>query len=159
VITTAMATVVTAPRDRVWRTLTDPAEIVRWDETRRALVAPSRAYPVVASKVRWRSTLGGVGQVLHETPQVVEAPHRIAVSCHIGSLHFDQLFALQDEPEDPAQPARTRVSLKLATRNQVHLIGGGDVDRFEVRRMLIERIDATLRALQKRCENAPESSD
>ena len=152
-ITTAMAAVVTAPRERVWRALTSAAEIVRWDEARTALVDAPDAFPIAGAKVRWRSRLGNVALVMNETPQVVEAPERLAVSCSIGSLQFDQLYALVEEPEDAAQPARTRVSLKLAARNQVHLIGA-DVDRFEVRRMLIERIDATLRALQKWCENA-----
>ena len=70
----------------------------------------------------------------------------------MGTMQFQQLYVLVEEPEDSAQAARTRVSLKHAAPNRVHLIGA-EVDRFEVRRMLIERVDATLGALQKWCEN------
>ena len=156
VITTAMACVIGAPRVRVWRALTDPAEIADWDAARIALVDPPDAYPAEGSTVRWRYKLGSVSLVLKETPQLVAAPERLALACAAGSLHFEQAYQLIEEPEDAAQAARTRVSLKLSARNQVHLIGA-DIDRFEVRRMLIERIDEALRSLQKWCEG--ESAD
>lgn len=146
-----MATVVSADRDRVWRALVDPEEIVQWDESRTALVDRELAYPAIGERVRWRSRLGTVALVLSETPNEVSQRARLSVTCRAGSLRYDELFLLRDEPADPAQPARTHVSLKLSTGNRLQLIGA-DVDRFEVRRMLIERIDATLRALQKWCE-------
>ena len=45
-----------------------------------------------------------------------------------------------------------RVSLKLSTGNRLQLLGT-DLDRFELREMLIGRVDRTLRSLQKWCEN------
>ena len=154
-----MAAVVAAPRARVWRALTDPAEIVRWDETRTALVDVDAVYPTPDQKVLWRTKLGNVALVLHERAQLVDPPERLALVCNAGSLHFEQLYALVEEPEDAAQAARTRVSLKIAARNRVQLIGA-DIDRFEVRRLLIARTDASLRALQKWCEaERPPQSD
>jgi uncharacterized protein YndB with AHSA1/START domain len=151
-ITTAMAVVVSAKRERVWRALVDPAEIVRWDESRTALVDRDRSYPAEGERFRWRSKLGSVALVLTETPREIEPLERLASECSAGSLHYEELFLLVAEAGDRAQDARTRVSLKLSTRNRLQLIGA-EVDRFEVRKLLIERIDCTLRSLQKWCEN------
>ena len=151
-ITTALAVVVAAERERVWRALTDPAEIVRWDETRTALVDCERLYPQIGERVRWRSKLGTVALVLNETPNEIEPPERLAIACKSGTLRFEQLYLLVAEPADRAQAARTRVSLKLSSRNTLQLIGA-EVDRFDIRKLLIERIDCSLRALQKWCEN------
>ena len=57
-ITTAMAVVVAAERERMWRALADPAEIVRWDESRTALVDRDSVYPAAGERFRWRSKLG-----------------------------------------------------------------------------------------------------
>ena len=151
-ITTALAVVVAAERARVWRALTDPAEIVRWDETRTALVDRERSYPQIGERVRWRSKLGTVALVLNETPNEIEPPERFALTCKSGTLRFEQLYLLVGEPADRAQAARTPVSLRLSSRNTLQLIGA-DIDRFEIRKLLIERTDCSLRALQKWCEN------
>ena len=126
-----MAAVIGAPRQNVWRALTDPAE---------------------GETVRWRYKLGSVSLVLKETPQIVQPQERYALGCSAGSLHFEEAFTLVEEPEDTAQAARTRVSLKLVASNRIQLIGA-DIDRFEVRRMLNARIGETLRSLQKWCES------
>jgi len=147
-----MAVTVSAEPARVWRALVDPSEIVRWDEARTALVDRDIAYPVEGQRVRWRSKLGSVALVLNETPNEIVPLEHLQVACAAGSLRYEQLYRLQTEPGDSAQPTRTRASLKLSTRNRLQLIGA-EVDRFEVRRMLIEHIDRSLRALQKWCEN------
>ena len=79
-ITTALAVVVAAERERVWRALTEPAEIVRWDETRTALGDRDRSYPKTGECVRWRSKLGAVALVLTETPKEIEPPARLALT-------------------------------------------------------------------------------
>ena len=153
-ITTAMAASIAADRERVWRALTDTSEIVRWDASRTGAVDTPERYPEAGRRMRWRYRLGSVSVVLKETPRLIEAPHRLAASCTAGSLRFEQTWVLHEEPEERAQAARTRVSLKVAAGNRVQLIGA-EIDRFEVRRMLIGRVDATLRELQKWCENVP----
>jgi uncharacterized protein YndB with AHSA1/START domain len=147
-----MAVVVSAERERVWRALADPAEIVGWDESRTGLVDRELAYPTIGERVRWRSKLGSVALVLNETPREVEPLERLRLTCYVGSLRYEELYLLVAEPGDRAQAGRTRVSLKLSTRNRLQLIGA-DVDRFEIRKLLIERIDRTLCSLQKWCEN------
>jgi len=155
VITTAIAGVVEAPRQRVWRALTDPAEIVLWDDARIALIDAPNAYPTVGRTIRWRYRLGSVSLVLKETPQVVLPEKRYALACSAGSLRFEETFTLVEEPENSAQPARTRLSLKLTASNRIQLVGS-DIDRFEVRQMLTTRIDETLRSVQKWCEGESE---
>lgn len=150
-ITTAIAGVVEASRQRVWRALTDPAEIVLWDDARIALVDAPDAYPTAGQTIRWRYKLGSIVLVLKETPQVVQPHQRYALACSAGSLRFEQTFTLVEEPEDSAQPARTRLSLKLTASNRVQLVDSG-IDRFEVRQMLTARINETLRSVQKWCE-------
>ena len=142
-----------ASRERVWCALTDPDELVRWDESRIAIVDRPDTYPEPGQHVRWRYKLGGVPSLLHERPTDVDFRERLAADFKVGTHHYQQLYVLVEEPETSAQPARTRVSLKQASENTVQLIGA-EVDRFELRRMLIARVDATLRALQKWCENA-----
>ena len=51
-ITTALAILVGAPRARVWRALIDPAEVIRWDESRLALLEPADEYPCVGQHVQ-----------------------------------------------------------------------------------------------------------
>jgi uncharacterized protein YndB with AHSA1/START domain len=45
VITTVMSTVIDAGRERVWRALTAPDEVIRWDERTVALVDAPDGYP------------------------------------------------------------------------------------------------------------------
>lgn len=151
-ITTAMAVLISTERERVWRALADSSEVVRWDDSRTALIDRECTYPVIGEQFRWRSKLGGVALVLNETPIEVEPPGRLAVTCSMGSLRYEELFLLAAEADGRAHNERTRVSLKLSTGNRLQLLGT-DLDRFELREMLIGRVDRTLRSLQKWCEN------
>ena len=47
-----MSTVIDAGRERVWRALTAPEEVVRWDERTIALVDAPDRYPRIGEKVR-----------------------------------------------------------------------------------------------------------
>lgn len=147
-----MAITIAAEPERVWRALVDPDEIVHWDPSRTALVDREVPYPTTGTRTRWRSRLGNVALALSETPHEVAPGEWIQSRCAAGSLRYEQSYRLVEEPGDRAQPTRTRVSLKLSAPNRLQLIGA-DIDRFEVRRLLVERIDEALRALQKRCES------
>ena len=150
-ITTALSTVVGAPRHRVWRALTDPAEIVRWDERALGLLEPV-AQPLAAGSVfAWRYLLGGVPVVLREETLDLVAEERLHSGVSLGLFHFEQTFTLADEAADAP---RTRLSLRLATGNSVAVVGGR-LDRFAVRRQAAELVDTRLRALQKWCEAEP----
>ena len=146
-----MSTVIGAERARVWRALTEAAEVVRWDERVLELVEPAGEYPQVGRKVRWRYQLGAIPVVLHECPLEVVPAARLRSSIALGLFRFDETFQLAPEP---GADGRTRLSLKLVAGNSIPVVGGV-LDRFAVRRLANEFIDAKLRALQKWCETPP----
>lgn len=148
-ITSALTVAISADPQRVWQALTDPGEIVRWDESRTGLIDPSPPYP--EGKVRWRSKLGKVTVVLNEESIEVSPPRRLALRCRSGSLRYEQLYQLQPVRPSDEQKHCTNTSLKISSDNRVSLVGA-ELDRFEVRRLMIGRIDSTLRALQIWCE-------
>jgi hypothetical protein len=106
-------------------------------------------YPAPGQHIRWRYQLGPVQLVLHERPQEIVALERYCTSLTVGSLRLQQTYTLQREKADTPQ---TRLGMKVVSSNSVPVMGG-EVDRFELRRMTSERIDTTLRLLQKWCEN------
>ncbi len=150
-ITTAMATVIGARRDRVWTALTTPIELMRWDEAVVSLVEPNSDYPRVGKTVRWRYLLGRIPVVLCDQPLEVEPCERLRASITLGLFRFDRTFTLTAEDGDSH---RTRITLKLVSLNSVPIVGG-QLDRFSVRRMASQFIDAKLRSLQKWCEHSP----
>jgi hypothetical protein len=148
VITTALSTVVGAPRERVWRALTDPAEVVRWDERAVRLLEPAPSPLQPGRVLRWRYIVGGVPLVLREEILEVAPEARLRSAVRLGLFRFEQTFTLAD---DAADPGRTRLSLRLAAGHSIPVVGGL-LDRFAVRRQAADFVDARLRALQKWCE-------
>lgn len=147
-ITTALSTLVGAPRNRVWRALTDPAEIVRWDERAVQLLDPVAQPLAPGSVLRWRYLVGGVPRELREEVQDVLAEERLHSVAQLGLFRFEQTVTLSD---DAADPGRTRLGLRLTAENAVPVVGGL-LDRFSVRRQAADYVDFRLRALQKWCE-------
>jgi len=148
-----MSAVVEAPRLRVWRALTEPAEIVAWDESVVAPIDATDGYPQVGTALRWRYRLGSVQLVLHDHPHEVHPPERFRSRLMLGSLRFEQTYTLYEERAlDGGGGVRTRLGLKLVASSSVPVMGAV-VDRFEVRRIAVGRIDTSLRAVQKWCEN------
>jgi hypothetical protein len=154
VITTAMSSVIGAPQARVWRALTEPDQVVRWDDRVIALLDPDAGYPRAGQSVRWRYRLGAVPVVLRECPLEVVPPSRLRCSVVLGLFRFDETFQLSPEPGDPE---RTRLMLKVVASNSVPVVGGA-LDRFAVRRLANDFIDSKLRAIQKWCENPAETA-
>jgi hypothetical protein len=151
VITTAMSTVIGAGRARVWRALTQASEILRWDERALELLEPADEYPRVGRNVRWRYKLGAIPLLLNERPLEVEPEARLRCAVALGLFRFDETFQLASEPGGD----RTRLTLKLVSQSQIPVVGGA-LDRFAVRRIANDFIDAKLRGVQKWCENPPE---
>jgi hypothetical protein len=150
-----MSTVIGAERARVWRALTQAAEVVRWDDRVVALESPASDYPRVGQSVRWRYRLGTVPVVLDELPLEVVPDSRLRSAMALGLFRFDETFQLAREGEGDGE--RTRLTLKLVASSSVPVVGGL-LDRFAVRRLAVEFIDAKLRAVQKWCENPPEGA-
>ena len=64
----------------------------------------------------------------------------------LGSFRFSESYALSDEPM-----GTTRLSLSISARNSVAMLGG-ELDRFDVRRLVTERVGSTLERVQLWCE-------
>ncbi len=146
-----MATVIGARHTRVWRALTDPAELVVWDERILAPLESEDGYPFSGQHMRWRYRIGPIQLVLHDHPLEVSAPEKLRTAISFGSLQYEQTFTLL--PEEGPQP-RTRLGMRLVASNSVPVVGSV-VDRFSVRRMATEHVDVTLRSLQRWCEKTP----
>ena len=146
-----MSVVIEADRARVWRALTEPAEVVAWDDRVLASVGDERSYPFAGQQVKWRYRLGGVPVVLHERPEEVVEQERLTSTLKVGSLRLEQTYTLTPES---LKPPRTRLGMKLVTTSSVPVVGDV-VDRFDVRRMAAERIDHNLRAVQQWCQTSP----
>jgi hypothetical protein len=151
VITIAMSALIGAPRKRVWRALTVPEEIIRWDERLLSLTAAAPEHPRVGESVRWRCRLGSVAVDLVERPIEVVSCQRLLSEISLGLFRFEETCGLADEAGDES---RTRLSLRLVASNSVPLVGGL-LDRFEVRQLATTMVDSKLKALQRWCERAP----
>ena len=151
VITILMSTAIASDRQRVWRALTDPAELVAWDESIIARIDEPDGYPTVGKPMRWRYRLGSVQLVLHDKPRKVAPLDQLQASLSLGSLRFERTFRLKEEIGDPV---RTQLGIKLIASNSVPVLGSV-VDRFDVRRTAAAHADNVLRSVQKWCENNP----
>ncbi len=145
-ITIAMSKVIRSPRARVWRALVSPDELIRWDERRISLEAPVPGYPAPGCPARWRWRLGSVTVVHCEDALEVIPTERLRSAVRLASFEFEETYTLSDQTPDS-----TRLSLRLVANNTLPLLGG-ELDRFDVRRLSAERVDQTLAQLQRWCE-------
>ncbi len=154
-ITIAMATVIGAAHSRVWRALTDPTELVAWDERLLGPVGEPDGYPVSGQHQCWRYRMGKVQLVMHDRPLEVVGEERLRRAISLGSMRYEQTYTLQPEISSESRgDRRTRLGMKVVASNSIPVMGDV-VDRFEVRRLTAEYIDTTLRLVQKFCENHP----
>jgi uncharacterized protein YndB with AHSA1/START domain len=145
-ITVAMSKVIRSPRARVWRALVSPEELIRWDERRISLEEPVADYPRQGRSARWRCWLGSVSVVHCEDAIEVVPTERLRSTVRLASFEFEETYTLADQ-----LPDATRLSLRLVAKNRLPLYGG-ELDRFDVRRLSAERVDQTLAQLQRWCE-------
>jgi len=141
VITTALAAVVDAGPADVWRAITEPAELIRWDTAALALIEPGEDWPALGQALVWRYQLGSVPLRLKDTPVEIVPEKRLRSSVSLGSFRFEQSWSLADDE------GRTRVGLSIAARNALPMMGG-ELDRFDVRRLAAEYVDGKLRGLR-----------
>jgi len=149
VLTSTMSTLITAERDRVWRALTTPSELIRWDDQIVELLDPVPDYPKLGQEIRWRCRIGSVPIVVHQTIREVQPGELLQSAICRGVFHFDETYTLADEIETPE---RTRLSLRVVASNTTPVVDG-TMDRFAIRRLSAELIDTRLRAIQKWCES------
>jgi len=134
-ITIAMSKVIRCPRARVWRALVTPDELIRWDD------------PKPGCSARWRCRQGSVTVARREDPLEVVVAERLRSAVRLGSFAFEETYTLADR-----DPEATRLSLRISAQSTLPLLGG-ELDRFDVRRLSAESVDATLELIQRWCES------
>lgn len=137
-----------ADRQRVWRALVQPDEMVAWNPARVAALSVPADYPKPGQTARWRARLHGVTMPLVEKPLEVDPAERIRSELRFSLVRFDQTFGVASDAE---HPETTRVSLKLVAPNAIPMLGT-TLDRFGVRELAQEIVDETLRSLRSWCE-------
>ena len=141
-----MSMVIGVTREEAWLALTDPAQVVRWDESKLALLDGAPDYPQVGQHVRWRYRFREVPIVLHDRPLEVVPYERLRCSIDLGLFHFEQTYSLR------AGAGRTQVGLRLQTLNSISTLHD-QVDRFAVRRIASDFVYGRLHGLQKWCNS------
>lgn len=147
-----MSKVIRSPRARVWRALTSPDELIRWDERLLSLEEPAPDYPAPGSRARWRCLVGSVPVEMQGDPVEVVPAQRLRSAMRLGTFRFEETWTLADDG-----PGTTRLSLRVVSQNSVPLVGG-ELDRFDVRRLSAERVDQSLARLQRWCERDAEGA-
>lgn len=145
-----MAKSIAAPRTQIWNALTNPTEILRWDARAVSLIDAPEGHPVVGGIARWRYQQGSVAVELREKPLEVSLLGRYRASVSLGLFRFEEAYTLSDDGD----AAATRLAVRIIADNALPVVGGV-LDRFDVRRIASERVDAKLRALRSWCETAP----
>ncbi len=146
VITAAMSMVIGVSREEAWRAITDPAQVIRWDESMLALLEGAPDYPQVGQHVRWRYRFRKVPIVLHDRPLEVVPHERLRCAIDLGLFRFEQTYTLR------GGAGRTQVGLRLQTMNSISTLYD-QVDRFAVRRIASDFIYGRLHALQTWCNS------
>jgi hypothetical protein len=146
-----MAAVIGAPRDRVWRALTCPQELIRWDDRVVALAQGADTGNGRGAPPQQRYRMGPVWVDLRYRPLEVVRGHRLRSAISLGLFRFEATYTLSPDETDPT---RTQLSLRLAFSNSVPVVGGC-VDRFDLRRVASQLVSENLSALQCWCEGRP----
>ncbi len=145
-----MSRVIRAERARVWRALTDPAEVVGWDASVIAPMDVPPDYPKPGQHVRWRSRLNDLPIILHDRPIEVSRHERLRSHISHGLFRFDETYTLMDDSLDPG---RTRLMMKIVASNEIPVVGGS-LDRFAVREYATQLVSTSLQAIGDWCEQA-----
>jgi len=144
-----MSRVIRAHRERVWRALTDPTEVVGWDASVIAPIDVPPDYPKPGQHVRWRSRLNELPIILHDRPIEVSACERLRSHISHGLFRFDETYTLVDDMD----PGRTRLMMKIVASNEIPVVGGS-IDRFAVREYATQLVSTSLQAIGAWCEQA-----
>jgi hypothetical protein len=138
-----------AQRERVWRALCVPAEVVCWDT---GIVEPLDAppdYPRPGQYVRWRYRLGPLPLILHDRPTEVEPASILRSSIRLGPFDFDETYTLRDQGT-----GATRLTAELSVTSAVPGFGRL-LERVVGRPLARSTVRASLAAIKHHCERGP----
>lgn len=141
-----------APPARVWRALTEPAEVVQWDvPVTEALDAPAD-YPRPGQHVRWRCS-NGPFRILHDRPQEVVPERTLRTHISVAGCWLDETYML--EPRGGSAGLTTgagcRLSWAMRVRAPVPPLGWL-IERLYLGPASRRTVQASFAALKKHCE-------
>jgi hypothetical protein len=140
---------IAAGRERIWRALCLPAEVIRWDT---GVIAPLDAptdYPRPGQHVRWRYRLGSLPLLLHDRPIQVEHAELLRSAIRLGPFDFDETYTLQER-----DASTTRLTAALSVSSHVPLLGGL-LERILGWPLARATVHESLLALKQHCERSP----
>jgi hypothetical protein len=141
---------IAASADRVWRALTVPAEVVRWDT---GIIAPLDApadYPRPGQHVRWRYRFGPLPLILHDRPTRVEVGSVLGSSIRLGPFDFDETYTLVAAPHH----SETMLTADLSVASHVP-VAGGLLARLVGLPLGRATVRTSLAAIKRHCETEP----
>ena len=137
---------IAADRERVWRALSIPAEVVCWDT---GVVAPLDAppdYPRAGQHVRWRYRLGPLRLTLHDRPTRVEPASVLRSSIRLGPFDFDETYTLRE-----SGASLTQLTAELSI-SSVFPVLGPILERTLGEPLARSTVRTSLAAIQRHCE-------
>jgi uncharacterized protein YndB with AHSA1/START domain len=137
---------IAADPERVWRALSLPAEVVRWDT---GIVEPLDAppdYPRAGQHVRWRYRLGPLPVILHDRPTRVEPPSLLRSSIRLGPFDFDETYTLR-----AVGTRATRLTAELSVASSAPILGAA-LARVVGQPLARATVRSSLAALKRHCE-------
>jgi uncharacterized protein YndB with AHSA1/START domain len=140
---------IAAGRERVWRALSIPAEVVRWDT---GVVEPIDApadYPRAGQHVRWSYRLGPLPLILHDRPTQVEPPSVLRSSIRLGPFDFDETYTLRE-----AGASLTQLTAELSLSSTTPLLGPL-LERALGRPLARSTVHSSLVAIRRHCQQSP----
>lgn len=103
--------VIDAPVERVWRALTQPAEVSQWDGAVPILIPDG--YPAPGQHALWRTRLGPFPVKLHDRVHTVVPLSRLGSTIDVGFIHVDEDYRLGSVPSTGG--AELRIDHEVST--------------------------------------------
>jgi Polyketide cyclase / dehydrase and lipid transport len=142
-----------APVARVWRALTDPAEVVRWDTGVQAPLDAPADYPRPGQHVRWSYRLGPLPLTLHDRPSEVVRHETLRSRIRLGPFDFDETYTL-----DALGAEETALAARLRVASPVPVIGAW-LARTLGAPLAQSTVHGSLAAIRAHCEGDPASAE
>lgn len=139
---------IAADRERVWRALSTPSEVVRWDT---GVIEPLDAppdYPRAGQHVRWRYRLGPVPLILHDRPARVEPGSVFRSLIRLGPFDFDETYTLRE-----TGTTATRLTADLSLSSTTPVLGPL-LERVLGQPLARSTVRSSLAAIKRHCEQS-----
>jgi hypothetical protein len=137
---------IAADRERVWRALSIPAEVVCWDTGVVEPLDDPPDYPRAGQHVRWRYCLGPLPLILHDSPTQVERASVLRSSIRLGPFDFDETYTLRDKGL-----SATHLTAELSLASTVPILGSL-LERIVGQPLARSTVRSSLAAIKRHCE-------